>query len=277
MRDERDRPGLARGAAEQGARLERGAVGGEFEQAGVAARADDLEEAEAIDRGALERCRQDVVDRLGDRLPRGLAADRGQVDPDRSGDAVAADRPRGGGGAGERELLGRQVAIDVDQGHRRGQRHAQLAAGKGDDPAARFVEQVGPAGRLKRVGRRRKGQGQARRSRARRRGRRRVTRASGRFHGSAPASASRVTSIVSAAPSVTPGAPLGSRYSCIARPRDRQPSRLDQPRGEDRPGGDDAVAQDPRLDDRIVLDQHDAGFPDAALDPLLRQGGSPRS
>ena len=67
MRDEADRADLARGAAQQRAGLERGAVGGELEQRGTAARADDLEEAEAVDRGPLERLRQDRVDRLGRR------------------------------------------------------------------------------------------------------------------------------------------------------------------------------------------------------------------
>ena len=41
-------------------------------------------------------CGQDRIDRLGDRLPRRLAADGRQVDADRAADAVAADRPRGG-------------------------------------------------------------------------------------------------------------------------------------------------------------------------------------
>src|SRR5437868_9659215 len=40
-----------------------------------------------------------------------------------------------------------------------------------------------------------------------------VARASGRFHGSTPGIASRVTSMASRAPSLTPLAPLGSRYS----------------------------------------------------------------
>ena len=39
------------------------------------------------------------------------------------------------------------------------------------------------------------------------------------------------------------------------------------------PAGDDALAQDPRLDDLAVLDQHGAGLADAALDQPLRQVG----
>src|SRR5690242_6737198 len=43
-----------------------------------------------------------------------------------------------------------------------------------------------------------------------------VARARGRFHGSLPGARSRVISRLSAAPSVTPGAPYGSRYSVPA-------------------------------------------------------------
>ena len=116
--------------------------------------------------------------------------------------------------ASDRELVGRKIAVDIDQGHRRRRRDPKLAAGEADDAASRFVEQVVPAG-VCQV--RRSARGTA--ARVRRAGERRAapslaeTRASGRFHGSAPGIASRVTSMVSAAPSVTPGAPRGSRYS----------------------------------------------------------------
>src|SRR5687768_9210429 len=52
-----------RGPPQQGPRLKAGAVAGELDQRGAPARADDLEEAEAVDRGALERLGQDGIDR----------------------------------------------------------------------------------------------------------------------------------------------------------------------------------------------------------------------
>ena len=91
-----------------------------------------------------------------------------------------------------------QIAVDVDQGHRRRRRNPQLAAGECDDAAARLLEQIVPAGSCELV----VGTGRlGRRRRRRRRGASSVTRASGRFHGSAPGIASRVTSIDSVAPS----------------------------------------------------------------------------
>ena len=68
-------------------------------------------------------------------------------------------RCRGGGSPGRtavaaamRERVERRVAVDVEQRHRRGRRHAQRAAGEGDLAGRRLVEQLGPAGRLERVG-----------------------------------------------------------------------------------------------------------------------------
>ena len=60
--------------------------------ASAGAGADDLQEAEAVDRGALERRHQRGVERFGDRLSRGLALQRREVDADRAADAVTADR-----------------------------------------------------------------------------------------------------------------------------------------------------------------------------------------
>ena len=85
---------------QQSAGFERGAVGRQLEQRRMAPRPHDLEEAEAVDRGALERLRQQRVERLGNRLPLGLAGNGRQVDADRAADAVTADCPRGGPGAG---------------------------------------------------------------------------------------------------------------------------------------------------------------------------------
>ena len=137
---------LDRRAPQQRPRLEGGAVLRQLEQRGMASRTDDLQEAEAVDRGALERLRQ-----RSRRSPAStacalrLARQGREVDADRAADAVAADRARRGLRAGQRELGRRQVPVDVDQGHRRGRRHAQLAAGEADDAAARFLDQVGPA------------------------------------------------------------------------------------------------------------------------------------
>ena len=82
---------LERGTAEQRARLERRAVLRQLEQRRARPRADDLEEAEAVDRGPLERLRQDRVDRRRGRLALRLAADGRQVDADRAADVEPAD------------------------------------------------------------------------------------------------------------------------------------------------------------------------------------------
>ena len=76
----------------------------------------------------------------------GLAAGGRQVDPDRAADVEPADRlaplrPR------RRTASSPAIekAVDVDQGHRRRRRNAQLAAGEADDAAARLVDQIVPA------------------------------------------------------------------------------------------------------------------------------------
>ena len=84
-----------------------------------------------------------------------------------------------------------------------------------------------------------------------------------------------MTSILSAAPWVTPGAPLGSRYSWPPATRDRVAAHALQPGFEDGSGGDHAFAEDPRLDDPAILDQRRAGLADPALDQPFRQLGNP--
>ena len=165
------------------------------------ARADDLDEAEAVDRGPLERLRQDAS--IASAASWRAALPRRSADRSRS-----IRRYRAGGSLGRlpprratASSLGRKIAVDVDQGHRRRRRDPQLAAGERDDAAARFVDQIVPAqlaefvvGTPGNAGRR------PRAARAARQSASSVRRASGRFHGSAPGIASRVTSIVSARP-----------------------------------------------------------------------------
>ena len=149
MRDEAPRPGLARRPAKQSAGFGGGAVARiDFDQRGAGSGADDLDEAEAIDRGPLERLRQDGVDRRSRCLARCLAVDRRQVDPDRSGEAKTADCQASGARPGNREFVGGERPVDIDQDHRRSRRNAQPPAGKLNDPARRFLEQVGPARRI---------------------------------------------------------------------------------------------------------------------------------
>ena len=81
-------------------RLERRAILCQLDQRCVAARAHDLDEAEAVDRGALERLGQAFVDRRIGRLPRRLALDGRQIDADRPADVEAPDRLGRGVGAG---------------------------------------------------------------------------------------------------------------------------------------------------------------------------------
>ena len=133
----RDEPLRARrsrtppGAAARG--LRSGAVLRQLDQRGARTRADDLDEAEAVDRGPLERLRQTGVDRRRRGLARRLAARGRQVDADRAADVEAADRVvRLRAAPSTASSSGGKIAVDVDQGHRRGRRHPQLAAGEAD-------------------------------------------------------------------------------------------------------------------------------------------------
>ena len=79
-------------------------------------------------------------DRFGGGMARCLAAIGRQVDTDRAADPVAADGPGRGAGTASREFARRERAIDVDQRHRGRHHNPQFAAGKADDPAARFLD-----------------------------------------------------------------------------------------------------------------------------------------
>src|SRR3546814_7394096 len=83
------------------------------------AASDDLEEAEAVDRRALEGLRQQRVDQRIDCQPLRPARQRRKVDADRTADAAAADdvRRRPGPRLCQRERIA--LAVDVDQQHRR--------------------------------------------------------------------------------------------------------------------------------------------------------------
>src|SRR6476646_2288521 len=81
----------------------------------AAARAHDLDEAEAVDRGALERLWEMAVDGFPGLLASGLATAGRQVDSDRPADVEPANSFGGFGGASNGELLGRKGAVDVDQ------------------------------------------------------------------------------------------------------------------------------------------------------------------
>src|SRR5688572_13214782 len=95
MGGEANHADLASRAADQGAGFERGTVGRQLEQRGMGARTYDLEEAEAVNCGPLERFGQDRIDRVRRGLSRHLAFDGWQVDPDRAADAMTLDRFRG--------------------------------------------------------------------------------------------------------------------------------------------------------------------------------------
>ncbi len=114
-----DCAGFTGRAAQQGAGLEGRAVGSKFEETGAAPRANDLQEAEAIHRSTFKGRGQVRVDGFGNGLTRGLAAYGWQVNADRSAYAVATNGPGSGYGAGDCELLRGQVAVDIDQCHRR--------------------------------------------------------------------------------------------------------------------------------------------------------------
>ena len=53
---------------------------------------------------------------------------------------------RGFGRPARREFGRVEKAVDVDQGHRRGRRNAQLAAAESHDARARLLDKIVPAG-----------------------------------------------------------------------------------------------------------------------------------
>src|SRR5439155_15253575 len=105
---------------------------------------DDLDEAEAVHGGTLEGLRQDGIDRLRGCLPRTLVLHCRQVDADRSADVEAADRARSLGGSEPREVVRREVAVNVDQGHRWRGRDPKLAASKCHKAGPCLIDEVVP-------------------------------------------------------------------------------------------------------------------------------------
>jgi hypothetical protein len=84
-------------------------------------------------------------------LPRGLASAGRQVDPDRSADVEPNDRARRLRRPEHGELIGRQIAVDIDQGHRRRCRHPQLPSCELDQAALRLIDKIVPTKLLKLV------------------------------------------------------------------------------------------------------------------------------
>ena len=204
--------GLERGAAEEGSCFEGRSLARQLDQRRAAARPDDLDEAEAVDRGPLEGLRQDRVDRLGGALPRFLAGRGRKVDADRALEVEAEDRARRGERAGDRQLFrGPEPSTSIKVIARVGS-IASSPPGKRTIPLrASSMRSFHPAAPSRSSGEG-KGRSSAPGSGALDAGLS-VSLASGRFHGSAPGMASRVTSIRSAPPSAMPGAPRGRRNS----------------------------------------------------------------
>ena len=266
VRDEAPRTGLARGAAEQGARFGGGTVAGvKLDQRGAGARANDLDEAEAVDGGALERQRAGQR-RSPPRQPGARPCRRRSAGRSRS-----TRRGRGGGSPAPRRAP-RQCAsssagsvpstsiriiagVGEMRSRRRGIRRSRCAASssRSDQPAASSESLPGEG----------KANGQAFENAAPDDGDASLTRASGRFHASSPGIASRVISMLSAAPSVMPRGACGQEiFAAIIAARDgvaAVDADAGEPRRDHRSGGDDAVEQDPRFDDLAILDQRARG------------------
>src|SRR4030095_13207937 len=93
MRGNPYRPDLTADAPEQGPRFERRAAGRQLEQRRMSPRADELQKTESIDRVPFERLGENFIDRRRSGLAGILVPGRGQVDSDRTADAVTANGP----------------------------------------------------------------------------------------------------------------------------------------------------------------------------------------
>ena len=80
---------LSRDLPKKRSRLERRTVGGKLEKGSMATRAHDLQEAEAVNRGPLERLGKTIVNDPADRGAQLLTFDRGKIDSYRSANTVA--------------------------------------------------------------------------------------------------------------------------------------------------------------------------------------------
>ena len=189
------RPAFERRAAKQRASFESRAILRQLEQRRAAPRTDDLHEAEAVDRGALER--------LGQRAS--IAAAAACAPPCRrrsAGRSRSSRRCRAGGSRWPLRAAPRTASSSGVQDSRRRRSGSSPASAtirssppaNCDDPASRLLDQIVPA----RLARARPGRGRPDRAFAARGSgapASSVSRASGRFHGSAPGIASRVTSM----------------------------------------------------------------------------------
>ena len=138
------RPGAAGRAA-----APNGSPSGRSRTARRARAADDLEEAEAVDRGPLERLGQDRIDRRGG----GLAAarpDSRQVDADRSADAETPDRAAAARAAGEARARPAARCRRRRSGSSPASARSAARRRESDLAARGLVEQVRPAGGLER-------------------------------------------------------------------------------------------------------------------------------
>ena len=169
--------------------------------------------------------------------------------------ALAASRR-----AEHRQLVGRQIAVDVDQGHRRGRRNPQLAAGE-SGPCRCALRRPGRPSRHRRAHRRaRETAADVPRSARQPANGLSASRASGRFHGSAPGMRSRVTSMVIVC--AFADARRAARQQIFrptfdhARPRCGRWFRCSPAcAAMTLPAGVSPVEHDPRFDDLAVLDQ----------------------
>ena len=91
--------------AEKGARFERAALLRQLDKRSAAARADDLDEAEAVDCRPFERLRQRSIDSGGGGLAGGFAGNGREVDADRAAYVEPHDGPRRFSCTGNGELL----------------------------------------------------------------------------------------------------------------------------------------------------------------------------
>jgi hypothetical protein len=145
-------PGGALGPAEQGPGRSADGIGlKQLRYGRTFAPPYDLEKTEPVYRSALERLRQNRVESSGGGLPLGFRWHGWKVDPDRSSDPEAANCSARRLGARKRKCGRGERAVDVEQGHGRGDAHPKRAAGEWDLTGQRLFQQLGPASLLQPV------------------------------------------------------------------------------------------------------------------------------
>ena len=244
------------------------------------AAADDLQEAEAVDRGALERLRQDRVDRRRRGLPP-VARQGRQVDADRAADAEAPDRARRRRGArlGQRRRAAgrrrRRTGSWPGSGSSAARRRRRRSRRSPPPRAARTSPppRTGP-GRVAGSGVRPAdplGEARARRAAAAS-----VGRSLGGLGRPGSGIASRTTSAWKSPPSVTP-AGSGSTTASLPSSSRRDARRCWPGGADDHRAGAKSRQLDRRLDDLAVLDQDRAILADPFLvEPLSQADSRPR-